>query len=154
VQTGLTVRRFAMALCNQVPVRLVLSGIQYRVRARSMKLRILLMAGLLLPLAACSLQIGGDRGGWGPPAHAPAYGHPKYPPPPYGEWRWDDDLRVYVILGYPHLYYRDRIYYRWHDNGWYWSDKYSGPWKGSGSPHKKMPSSLHKKYPPGKKGRG
>lgn len=113
-----------------------------------MKLRLLLMAGLLLPLAACTLHLGGERDGWGPPPHA----HPNYPPPAHGQWRWDDDLRVYVILGHPHLYYRDRIYYRWHDHGWYWSERSDGPWKGK--PHKKMPAGLHKKHPSGKKGGG
>jgi len=105
-----------------------------------MKFRTLLLLGLL-PLAACSLQLGDNRGGWSAPPHA----HPRYAPPPYGEWRWDDDLSVYVILGYPHLYYRDRIYYRWRDGGWYWGDRYDGPWKPGH--YQNLPPGLHQRYP-------
>lgn len=103
-----------------------------------MKLRYLLYLCLVLPLAACTLQVGGDRGGYAPPA-----AHPRYAPPPNVEWRWDPALDVYVILGAPHLYYRDRTYYRWHDDGWHWSDRRDGGWnKGS----KQLPPGLSKKY--------
>ncbi|MDM8349536.1 hypothetical protein P8H27_11585 [Pseudomonas sp. sp1636] len=102
-----------------------------------MKLRDFLYLILLLPLAACSPHVGGDRGGWvqEPPAH--------YAPPPQVEWRWDPDLDVYVVLGSPHLYYRERIYYRWHDEGWYWSDRHDGHWNRG---HKHLPPGLYKKY--------
>ena len=95
-----------------------------------MKLRYLLYLGLVLPLAACTLHVDG--------------GPPPYAPPPQVEWRWDPNLDVFVVLGGPHLYYRDRIYYRWHDHdGWYWSDRHDGGWsRGS----KQLPPGLSKKY--------
>ncbi|MDP3814236.1 hypothetical protein [Pseudomonas sp.] len=102
-----------------------------------MKPRYLLYLALLLPLAACTLQVGDGRGGW---VQAPP---PRYAPPPRVEWRWDPDLDVYVLLGRPHLYYRDRIYYRWHEHGWYWSDRHDGRWSRG---HKQLPPNLGKKY--------
>ena len=104
-----------------------------------MKLRYLLYLGLVLPLAACTLQVGGDRGHW---VEAPP---PHYAPPPGVEWRWDPDLDVYVVLGWPHLYYRDRTYYRWHDDGWYWSERHDGGWNKG---HKQLPPGLNKRYQP------
>jgi len=99
-----------------------------------MKLRYLLYLGLVLPLAACTLHVDGDRG----------YAAPPYAPPPQVEWRWDPDLDVFVVLGWPHLYYRDRIYYRWHDHdGWYWSDRHDGGWNQG---RKQLPPGLSKKY--------
>jgi hypothetical protein len=102
-----------------------------------MKLRYLLCLVLLLPLAACSVHVGGHR----PP--------PYYAPPAHVEWRWDPSIDAYVVLGWPHLYYRDRTYYRWHSNHWYSSSRHDGPWaKGP----KRMPPGLNKKY--GNPGRG
>ncbi len=97
-----------------------------------MKLRYLLYLCVVLPLAACTVQVGGDRG-YAPP----------YAPPPNVEWRWDPALDVFVILGSPHLYYRDHTYYRWHDDGWYWSDRRDGHWN-KGQRH--LPPGLSKKY--------
>jgi hypothetical protein len=94
-----------------------------------MQLRYLLCCVLLLPLAACTVHVDGDRGH----RHAP----------PQVEWRWDPGVDAYVVIGRPHLYYRDRIYYRWHDNDWHWSERHDGPWaKG----YRHMPPKLHKKY--------
>lgn len=102
-----------------------------------MKLRYLLCLCLVLPLTACTLHVGGDRGGY---VQAPP---PHYAPPPDVEWRWDPDLDVFVVLGWPHLYYRDHIYYRWHDDGWYWSERRDGHWnKGQ----RRVPPGLSKKY--------
>lgn len=100
-----------------------------------MKRRYLLYLGLLLPLAACTLYVDEDRG-YAPPPH--------YAPPPQVEWRWDPALDVFVVLGWPHLYYRDRVYYRWHDHdGWYWSERHDGGWsRGS----KQLPPGLSRKY--------
>jgi hypothetical protein len=102
-----------------------------------MKLRCLLCLVLLLPLAACSVHVGGHR----PP--------PYYAPPAHVEWRWDPGIDAYVVLGWPHLYYRDRTYYRWHGNHWYSSSRHDGPWA-KGPKH--MPPGLNKKY--GNPGRG
>lgn len=110
-----------------------------------MKLRYLLCLVLLMPLAACTVQVGGDRGRW---VETP---HHRYAPPPRVEWRWDPDLDVYVVLGWPHLYYRDRLYYRWHGDSWHWSERHDGPWaKG----HKNVPPRLNKKYGKPRRGHG
>jgi hypothetical protein len=94
-----------------------------------MKLRYLLYLGLLLPLAACTLHVDGGRG---------------YAPPPQVEWRWDPGLDVFVVLGWPHLYYRDGYYYRWRDHdGWYWSDHHDGGWNRG---NKRLPPGLSKRY--------
>lgn len=94
-----------------------------------MKLRYLLYLALVLPLAACTLHVDGGRG---------------YAPPPQVEWRWDPDLDVFVVLGWPHLYYRGGYYYRWHDHdGWHWSDRHDGGWRSGG---KGLPPGLSKKY--------
>jgi hypothetical protein len=108
-----------------------------------MNRRALFLFALLLPLSACTLSLGGGDYGY--------YGHPHHVPPPYGDWRWDDDLDVYVSIGYPRLYYRDRIYYRWDDHGWYWGDHHGGPWQPQG--HRSMPPGLYREHPhPGSKG--
>ena len=99
-----------------------------------MKFRLLLLLVLLLPLTACTVYSGG-YGGYRPP----------YDPPPYGQWRWDPGLSVYVSLGHAHLYYGDRYYYRWRDGGWYWSSRYEGPWQVRDYRH--VPPGLYKKYP-------
>ena len=99
-----------------------------------MKFRLLLLFVLLLPLTACTVYSGG-YGGYRPP----------YDPPPYGQWRWDPGLSVYVSLGHADLYFGDRYYYRWRDGGWYWSSRYDGPWQVRDYRH--VPPALYKKYP-------
>lgn len=75
---------------------------------------------LILPLTACTITAGDHR-------HGGYAGH--YPPPAHGHWRWDDDLRVYVSVGYPRIYYHDHTYYRWHDSRWSSGRYYNGPWR-------------------------
>ncbi len=99
-----------------------------------MKFRLLLPFVLLLSLTACTVYSGG-YGGYRPP----------YDPPPYGQWRWDPGLRVYVSLGHTHLYFGDRYYYRWHDGGWHRSSRHDGPWQVRDYRH--VPPALYKKYP-------
>jgi hypothetical protein len=99
-----------------------------------MKFRLLLLFVLLLPLTACTVHSGG-YGGYRPP----------YDPPPYGQWRWDPGLSVYVSLGHADLYFGDRYYYRWRDGGWYWSSRYDGPWRVRD--YRYVPPALYKKYP-------
>lgn len=80
-----------------------------------MKLHYLLLVSLAVSLTACTVQVGGHRP------------NPYYAPPAHVEWRWDPGIDAYVVLGWPHLYYRDRTYYRWHDNHWYSSSRHDGP---------------------------
>lgn len=72
---------------------------------------------LALLLAGCTVSAG-----------YPYYARP-YPPPAYGDWRWDDDLSLYVNLGYPYLYYGDHVYYRWYEDRWASGPAYYGPWR-------------------------
>ncbi|MDP3979710.1 MAG: hypothetical protein Q8P85_17285 [Pseudomonas sp.] len=99
-----------------------------------MKFRLLLLFVLLLALSACTVYSGG-YGGYRPP----------YDPPPYGQWRWDPGLSVYVSLGHTDLYFSDRYYYRWYDGGWHWSSRYDGPWQVRD--YRQVPPGLYKKYP-------
>lgn len=91
------------------------------------RLAVGVLLALLLPLAACSISAG-DRDYRGYRYDSGHRGH--YPPPHEGRWRWDDDVRAYVSLGYPSVYYGpDRRYLRWHDNRWVRSSNWRGPWR-------------------------
>lgn len=91
------------------------------------RLAVGVLLALLLPLAACSISAG-DRDYRGYRYDSGHRGH--YPPPHEGRWRWDDDVRAYVSLGYPSVYYGpDRRYLRWHDNRWVRSSHWRGPWR-------------------------
>lgn len=94
-----------------------------------------LIALLILPLTACTIT----AGDYGYPHHG---GY--YPPPAHGHWRWDDDLRVYVSVGDPYLYYHDHTYYRWHDNHWSSGSRFNGPWRVV--EHRYVPSRLGQRY--------
>lgn len=96
------------------------------------------LLALILPLSACTVYEG-DYG------YEPYYGRP-YPPPSYGDWRWDDDLRVYVSVGYPYVYYHDHTYYRWYDNHWSSGPGFRGPWRVV--EHRHVPARLGQRYYP------
>ena len=101
--------------------------------------RLPLLLGLLLGLSACALQ---------PPqpvvgARAPVKAHAHFAPPPDGPSHWDPQLQVYVLQNSPHLYYRQRTYYRW-NNGWTWSTSPSGPWQETDSSG--VPPGLSKQF--------
>ncbi|WXL24475.1 hypothetical protein WG219_14240 [Ectopseudomonas mendocina] len=53
--------------------------------------------------------------------------HPRFAPPPGVKSQWDAALGAYVVSGMPHVFYRERTYYRW-NNGWSWSTSANGPW--------------------------
>ena len=97
-----------------------------------------ILLALILPLSACTVYEG-DYG------YEPYYGRP-YPPPSYGDWRWDDDLRVYVSVGYPYVYYHDHVYYRWYDNHWSSGPGFRGPWRVV--EHRHVPARLGQRYSP------
>lgn len=97
-----------------------------------------ILIALILPLTACTIA-GGD-GGY---RDYPRYGG-HYPPPSDGHWRWDDDLRVYINVGYPYLYYHDHTYYRWHDNHWSSGSRFNGPWRVM--EHRHVPSRLGQRH--------
>ncbi|SDR80944.1 hypothetical protein [Pseudomonas oryzae] len=97
-----------------------------------------ILLALILPLTACTVY-DGDYG------HGPYYGRP-YPPPSHGDWRWDDDLRVYVNVGYPYIYYHDHVYYRWYDNRWTSGPGFRGPWRVI--EHRHVPARLGQRYSP------
>lgn len=103
------------------------------------RLAVGVLLALLLPLSACTVNTV-DRGYRG----APYAGH--YPPPSDGRWRWDDDLRVYVSVGTPYLYYsHDRSYFRWYDNRWGRASHYRGPWRTV--EYRYVPAPLIKRHP-------
>jgi hypothetical protein len=97
-----------------------------------------ILIALILPLTACTV-VEGD-GGY---RDYPRYGG-YYPPPSHGHWRWDDDLRVYINVGYPDLYYHDHTYYRWHGNRWTSGPRFNGPWRVV--EHRHVPSRLGQRH--------
>lgn len=99
-----------------------------------------ILIALILPLTGCTIAAG--DGGY---HDYPRYGG-HYPPPPDGHWRWDDDLRVYINVGYPYLYYHDHTYYRWHDNHWSSGPRFNGPWRVV--EHRHVPSRLGQHHRP------
>ncbi|MNP97165.1 hypothetical protein D3C85_97600 [compost metagenome] len=95
---------------------------------------------LILPLTACTLSAG--DGGY---HDYPRYGG-HYPPPSHGHWRWDDDLRVYINVGSPYLYYHDHTYYRWYGDRWSSGPRFNGPWRVI--EHRHVPSRLGQRHRP------
>ena len=69
--------------------------------------------------------------------------HPRFAPPPGVDSQWDSGLGVYVIGGAPHLYYRERTYYRW-NSGWSWASNPQGPWQPTDSSG--VPPGLNRRY--------
>jgi hypothetical protein len=69
--------------------------------------------------------------------------HPRFAPPPAVESQWDAGLGVYVVGGTPHLYYRERTYYRW-NSGWSWASNPQGPWLPTDS--RGVPPGLYRRY--------
>ena len=97
-----------------------------------------ILLALILPLSACTVY-DGDYG------HGGYYSRP-YPPPSYGDWRWDDDLRVYANVGYPNIYYHDHVYYRWYGDRWSSASGFRGPWRVI--EHRHVPPRLGQRYYP------
>ena len=103
-------------------------------------IRLPLLLGLLLGLSACSVQppsppvVGGQ---------APVKAHAHFAPPPDGPSHWDPQLQVYVLHSSPHLYYRQRTYYRW-QQGWSWATQANGPWQACGT--ERIPAGLSRHY--------
>lgn len=69
--------------------------------------------------------------------------HPRFAPPPAVASQWDAGLGVYVIGATPHLYYRERTYYRW-NAGWSWASSPQGPWVATDSSG--VPPGLYRRY--------
>ena len=86
--------------------------------------------------------------GYGPPPHAPAHGYRHKYHDHYLEY--DAHLGVYIVIGMPHLYFRDGLYYRRSEHGWYSSQYIDRDWK---EHHEdRLPPGLYKKYRSGGKG--
>ena len=69
--------------------------------------------------------------------------HPRFAPPPRVESQWNAGLGVYVVSRTPHLYYRERTYYRW-NSGWSWASNPQGPWLATDSSG--VPPGLYRRY--------
>lgn len=66
----------------------------------------------------------------GPPPHAPAHGY-RHKHAHGVELVYDAHLGVYVVAGYTNYYYRDRDFFRFHNEHWQVSASIDGPWKAS-----------------------
>ena len=90
----------------------------------------------LILILASSLAMGcvhrrydGDDGpgrGYGPPPHAPAHGYRhKYQD---HDLEFDSHLGLYVVLGFPNLFWGDGWYHRRSGDRWQRSERWDGPW--------------------------
>jgi hypothetical protein len=86
----------------------------------------------------------GDTGG--PPPWAPAHGHRAKHHHHHGvDMTWDVDLGVYVVVGFPHIYFHDGHYLRFAGGHWErCSDFRKGGWKSVKVA--KVPGGLAKKH--------
>jgi len=85
----------------------------------------ILAALLLLGAAGCVYHV---HQGDGPPPHAPAHGYRYH----YGhddvDLVWDAPLGVYLVVGFPSVYFWDGHYYRYHDRVWHRGAGPRGRW--------------------------
>ncbi len=78
----------------------------------------------------------------GPPPHAPAHGyHHKHHD--NVELVFDDNVGVYVVVGYPDHYHDGKRYYRWAGGQWQVSTRLDGVWLTVST--REVPSGLHGK---------
>lgn len=65
--------------------------------------------------------------GYGPPPHAPAHGY-RYMHKG-AVLVYNSHLDLYVVKGYPGVYFHNGHYYKRHKNHWLSSYRYDGPWE-------------------------
>lgn len=79
--------------------------------------------------------------GYGPPPHAPAHGYRRRH---HDRWLvYDAGLGLYVVSGYPGLYFHDGHYYRRHGDHWDHAPRIGGPWQATR--RRRLPPGLAKK---------
>ena len=90
-------------------------------------------AALAASLSACVVvDAGGPPPGppvhaGGPPPHAPAHGY-RYKHQGH-DLRYDAALGVYVVVGFPELWFLDGSYFRWYGERWEMGVDVDGPWR-------------------------
>jgi hypothetical protein len=101
-----------------------------RFRARHMGLFASLALSVSLPVVGCvyqarphpapAPQVVVVHEGGGPPPHAPAHGYRRKQKDAHGELElsFDAGLGVYVVVGFPNLYFYGDHYFRLADAGW------------------------------------
>jgi hypothetical protein len=100
----------------------------------------ILLVTLVLTMSGCVTYP--QHRGYGPPPHAPAHGY-RYMHDG-AVLVYDAGLGLYVVRGFPGVYFYNNRYYRWHKKHWTISHRYDGPWK-----------LVHRKYvPPSLRDRG
>ena len=91
----------------------------------------------------------------GPPPHAPAHGY-RHKHNDNVELVFDNNLGVYVVVGYPDHYHDGKRYYRWARGQWQMSARLDGVWLTVST--REVPTSLHgtthKNKPKRGRGRG
>jgi hypothetical protein len=100
----------------------------------------------------------GRRAKGGPPPHAPAHGYRHKHRQRGVDLVFDSGLGVYVVVGYPFYFHKDR-FYRHHDGVWQISVRIDGGWRGVAD--HEVPQTLYwgkkgkkrKKAKKGKKGK-
>ncbi len=104
------------------------------------------LMGLTLALNGCVVApVEAERGYYyGPPPHAaPISGH-RYRNGDGLIISYDSGLGVYLVVGYPGLYWWNDYYYRERSGYWEWSHRHLGPWD---RPRvERLPSGLRKRY--------
>lgn len=110
----------------------------------------LLASVSLLALSGCHGLVLAPRGPGpvvvnrpGPPPHAPAHGY-RYKHPGGAELRFDTGLGVYVVVGYPEIYFYDGWFVRYDGGAWQVSASLDGDWESR--PSGWLPPGLKDKY--------
>ncbi len=99
------------------------------------------LGGLLLVMLAVTMSgcvTYPQQRGYGPPPHAPAHGYRHMHNG--AVLVYDSRLNLYVVKGYPGVYFYNDRYYRRDKHRWLRSHRYDGPWELADPRH--VPSGL------------
>lgn len=102
-----------------------------------------LLVASVFTVTGCAVYPVHDHGrSYGPPPHAPAHGY-RYKYDAH-DLVYDSNLGVYLVIGYPGYYFLDDSYYRYNNDGWYYSKQVDRNWQQYRQG--RLPPGLAKKY--------
>jgi len=104
--------------------------------------RVALAVAAAALLSGCFIPPNYPQAHYAPPPHAPAHGYRRQHQG--REIRYDANLGVYAVVGFPHLYYLNDVYYKYDADHWYYSGSPRSHWHYCSD--NKVPPGLAKKY--------